>query len=67
MDKFSIKNTTKEQRKKFVRDAFSIASLDSPEPPEEDLLFFEDYIEGKKELSEIHEEIISKYKENVKD
>lgn len=62
MDKYSIKNSTKEQREQYVKDAFAIASLGSPEPIEEDLKFFEDYIEGRKELHEIKEEIINKYK-----
>jgi hypothetical protein len=61
LNKYSIKHSTKEQRKKYVKDAFAIGSLDSKEPPEEDLIFFEDYIEGKKELEEIQKEIIKKY------
>jgi hypothetical protein len=39
LNKYNIKNTTKEQRKKFVKDAFAIGSLGSPPPPEDDLKF----------------------------
>jgi hypothetical protein len=61
MDRFKIKNTTKELRMKYVREAFALASLDSPEPSKEDWQFFEDYIEGRKELHVIQREIIQKY------
>lgn len=57
-----IKDTTREEREKRVKDAFAIASLGSPEPPQEDLKFFEDYIEGRKELNQILEEVKNKYK-----
>lgn len=56
-----IKDTTREEREKRVKDAFAIVSLGSPEPPEADLVFFEDYIEGRKELDQILQEVIAKY------
>lgn len=64
VNKFRIANSTKEERRKYVRDAFALASLDSPEPCKEDLKLFEDYIEGRKELDEIEKELIAKYMEN---
>lgn len=60
--KYSIDNSTREERIKYVKDAFAIASLDSPEPPKDDLTLFEDYVEGRKELNEILQEAINKYK-----
>ncbi len=61
VNKYRIANSTKEERKKYVKDAFALGSIDSPEPAKEDLKFFEDYIEGRKELDEIEKEIIAKY------
>lgn len=46
---------------KYVKDAFAIESLGSAAPSEEDLSFFNDYIEGKKDINLLNE-AITKYK-----
>lgn len=63
MDKFSIKNTTKEQREKIVRDSLGCGG-DSSENCSDCGVYgagdpyemYKPYIDGKKEISEINAE-----------
>ncbi|WP_302770448.1 hypothetical protein [Anaerotignum lactatifermentans] len=59
--KYSIKETTKVEREKIVQDAYAIA-LSTGEPPTEEMMqLVQEYVDGKKEISEILEETIQKY------
>ena len=61
-EKYSIKDTTKVIREKIVNDALAISTLDASEPTQETMNLVQEYIDGKKEISEILEDIINRYK-----
>ena len=63
--KYSIKKTTKIDREKIVNDALAIAMLDNNISTENTMKLVKEYIEGKKEISDILKEIISYYKQKV--
>ena len=50
---YSIQGTTKLQREKYVSDAIALSTLDAPAPSEETMSLMQDYINGKREISEI--------------
>lgn len=50
--KYSIKDTTKVIREKIVNDALAISTLDASEPTQETMNLVQEYIDGKKEISE---------------
>ena len=60
--KYSIKDTTKVIREKIVNDALAISTLDASEPTQETMNLVQEYIDGKKEVSEILEDTINRYK-----
>lgn len=60
--KYSIKDTTKVIREKIVNDALAISTLDASEPIQETMNLVQEYIDGKKEISEILEDTINRYK-----
>mgnify|MGYP005761159599 CR=1 FL=1 len=62
--KYSIKKT-KIDREKIVNDALAIAMLDNNIPTENTMKLVKEYIDGKKEISDILKEIISYYKQKV--
>lgn len=59
--KYSIKGTTKVEREKIVQDAYAIAVSTGVPPTEEIMQVVQEYVDGKKEISEILEETIQKY------
>lgn len=59
--KYSIKETTKVEREKIVQDAYAIAVSTGEPPTEEMMQLVQEYVDGKKEISEILEETIRKY------
>ena len=59
--KYSIKETTKVEREKIVQDACAIAVSTGEPPTEEMMQLVQEYVDGKKEISEILEETIQKY------
>ena len=64
--KYSIKETTKVGREKIVNDALAIATLDADAPTERTMNLVQEYIDGKKEISEILKETIANYQEQAK-
>lgn len=63
MDKeYSIKSTTKEERRKIVNEALGISTIDSGEPTPETMELIEKYINGEIEISEILKMTIDRYK-----
>lgn len=62
---YSIKNTTKVLREKIVNDALAISTLDAALPTEETMELVQEYVDGKKEISEILYETIQHYKVEV--
>lgn len=63
--KYSIKETTKVGREKIVNDALAIATLDADAPTERTMNLVQEYIDGKKEISEILKETIAYYREQA--
>lgn len=59
--KYSIKETTKVEREKIVQDAYAIVVSTGKPPREETMQLVKEYVDGKKEISEILEETIRKY------
>jgi len=58
---YLIKDTTKEERKLIVNKALSISLTGANIPSKEVLELAKEYIDGKKEISEIQKIIIEKY------
>lgn len=61
---YSIKNTTKEERKKIINDALAMSTIDAGEPSEETKRLAQRYVDGEIEISELQQIIIKKYKVN---
>lgn len=62
MKQYSIENTTKTQREKLAMEAMGICMIDAPKPTEKTLNRVQEYIDGKKEISDILQETIESYK-----
>jgi hypothetical protein len=63
--KYSIADTTKVQREKYVNDAISISVLDALEPSGIARQLMRDYIDGKRELADARHTIIEHYRETT--
>ena len=59
---YSIKNTTKEQRKDFVKNALGISISGTDVPTDETIKLAKEYIDGKIELQELQAKVIGMYK-----
>lgn len=62
MKDYSIKNTTKEQRKEIVNSALGIGSIDSQKPSIVILELLDRYVEGELEIREIQDIVLDFYK-----
>jgi len=59
---YTIQGTTKLQREKYVNDALALSALDAPEPSSETMKLMRDYIDGKREISDVLKLTIERYK-----
>lgn len=59
----SIKNTTKEQRRKIVKDALALSITECEIPTEKALKIAKEYVDGNSEIEEVQKKIINMYKE----
>ncbi len=59
---YSVQGTTKLQREKYVSDAIALSTLDAPEPSEDTMKLMRDYVDGKREISEVLQMTIERYK-----
>lgn len=59
---YSVQGTTKLQREKYVNDAIALSTLDAPAPSEETMKIMQEYIDGKREISEVLKLTIERYK-----
>ncbi len=59
---YSVQGTTKLQREKYVNDAIALSTLDASEPSAETMALMRDYVDGKREISDILEATIKRYK-----
>ncbi|MCC0743971.1 antitoxin VbhA family protein [Clostridioides sp. ZZV14-6044] len=66
MKDYSIKNTTKKERKEIAAAALGLCMIDSKEPSKEMKEIVNKYVEGEKEISEIQEEVLEMYKKRYK-
>ncbi|HBF1102930.1 TPA: antitoxin VbhA family protein [Clostridioides difficile] len=67
MKDYSIKNTTKEQRKEIVNSALALGSIDSHEPSIIVLELLDRYVEGELEIKEIQDIVLNSYKKKYLD
>lgn len=63
-DKYSVKNTTKQERKEIVKKALAISLLGADMPSDDTLKLAKKYIDGEIELDEIQKIVLDKYKNN---
>lgn len=61
MSKYSIADTTKEQRAKFVADAIAINALGAEPLTKENRALIQRYVEGDIEIDDLRKSIIDKY------
>ena len=61
---YLIKDTTKEERLNIVNKALAISLTGSLAPSKETLKLAMEYVDGKKELSEIQKIVIERYKKD---
>lgn len=59
---YSIKNTTREDRIRLVKDALGISLSGAGVPSDDTLKLVKEYIDGNKELEEVQREVIERYK-----
>ena len=63
---YLIKDTTKEERKKLVKNAFAISIASDEMPSKEVIELTKKYINGEMELEEVQNKIIEKYRRSTK-
>jgi hypothetical protein len=59
---YSLQSTTKLQREKYADEALALSTLDAPEPSEETMKLMREHIDGQREISEVLELTIKRYK-----
>ena len=60
--KYSIKETTRVERERIAADALGLSTLDAPAPSDETLALVNEYIEGRREIADVLQDVIRKYK-----
>lgn len=63
--KYLVKNSTKEERAKMVRESIVISMLDAPAPTQKAMELYQKYIDGEMEIDEVSEEILKNYKKYI--
>ncbi len=59
---YSVQGTTKLQREKYADEALALSTLDAPAPSVETMNLMREHIDGKREISEILELTIERYR-----
>ena len=59
----SIKNTTREERKKMTKKALGISIASNEMPSKETIEIVKEYVDGRTELEEVQRKVIERYKE----
>lgn len=59
--KYLVSETTKEERKKIVKNALGISLLGADMPSDDVLQLAKQYIDGKIEIEEIQKKVLEKY------
>lgn len=60
---YSIKNTTREERKRIAKNALGISIASNEMPSKETIEIVKEYVDGKTELEEVQRKVIERYKE----
>ena len=60
--KYKIAETTKVERERIAVDALGLSTLDADMPSNETMALMGEYIEGRRELADILQETIQKYR-----
>lgn len=60
---YSIKNTTREERKKIAKNALGISIASNEMPSKETIEIVKEYVDGRTELEEVQRKVIERYKE----
>jgi hypothetical protein len=60
--KYTVKDTTKVQREKYANEALSISILDAPMPSKFAQDCMREYVDGKRELDDVRQQIIDHYR-----
>lgn len=60
---YSIKNTTREERKKMAKNALGISIASNEMPSKETIEIVKEYVDGRTELEEVQRKVIERYKE----
>lgn len=61
-EKYSIKDTTREERKDIVKKALAISLMGADMPSDDVLELAKQYIDGKIEIDELQKKVLEKYK-----
>ncbi len=67
MKSYLIKDTTREERQKYVDDALTISQIDAGAPSKGTIELLDLYIAGKMEIEDVQKEIIRRAKEGIID
>ena len=59
---YSVQGTTKLQREKYADEALGLSTLDAPAPSEETMKLMREHIDGKREISEVLDLTIERYR-----
>lgn len=59
---YSVQGTSKLQREKYAADALALSTLDAPEPSSEAMELMREHIDGKREISEILQLMLDRYR-----
>ena len=59
---YSVQGTTKLQRETYAEEALGLSTLDAPAPSEETMKLMREYIDGRREISEILGLTIDRYR-----
>jgi len=62
---YSVQGTTKLQREKYVNEALGLSTLDAPAPTAETMRLVQDYVDGKREISEVYQMTVERYRQNA--
>lgn len=62
MQRYLVGNTTKEERETFVKEALAVSQIGGGSPDDETMKLFQEYIDGKMEVSEVQKRVIEKHK-----
>jgi len=60
-DRILISETTKEERAEIMKEMLAMATVGCPKPTQEQIDFYNQYVDGKKEILELYNETCAEY------